>query len=137
MAVKLDLFSVAIFDRWVVFLDEDVLHELDCQGGLADAARAEDNDFIILGHSEKHRFVSFSGSELNASSSDKIKRNLSSKLDEIILCDQFLVFLYRVIHQSLHRKIHCVFSDAKRASELVFLSLLFVFCYSACMFLQL
>lgn len=61
LAVKLDLFSVAVFDRWVVFLDEDVLHELDCQGRLADTARAEDNDFIILGHSEKHRFVSFSG----------------------------------------------------------------------------
>ena len=69
LAVKLDLFSVAIFDCWVVFLDEDVLHELDCQGGLADAASAEDNDFIILGHSENYKFVSLFRSVLNVSSS--------------------------------------------------------------------
>ena len=55
LAIELNLLSVTVFNGWVVLLDEDVLDELDCQGRLADAARAEDDDFVILGHSKQNR----------------------------------------------------------------------------------
>ena len=59
LAVHLHLLPVAVLDGGVVLLHEDSLHELDGQGGLAHASRAQHYDLVFshpaLGSSDLER----------------------------------------------------------------------------------
>uniref|UniRef100_A0A0V0J169 Uncharacterized protein n=1 Tax=Schistocephalus solidus TaxID=70667 RepID=A0A0V0J169_SCHSO len=49
LAVDINLLSVAIFDRWIVLLNENILNELDREGTLADTSATKD-DQLVLAH---------------------------------------------------------------------------------------
>jgi len=49
LAVDGDLLPVAVLDCGIVLIDEVVLDELDCEGGLADTT-ATNNDNLVFGH---------------------------------------------------------------------------------------
>jgi len=57
LSIDGDLLSVAILDGRVILVNEVVLDELDCEGGLADTTTTDDDDLVFSHSSAKAKLL--------------------------------------------------------------------------------